>query len=113
MHFLLLLSIAADGQTIAPAKTAEPFPTAAIWTIEVSARPVAPPVSSADKLFLALQSVVSARRLTDGTEVWHAALEVDGPMAVSADRVVVSAKGELHVLDAATGAPVWTDRVEP
>jgi outer membrane protein assembly factor BamB len=75
----------------------------------VSALPVAPPASSAGRLYLALQSGLSARRLADGTEVWQAPIEVDGPMAASDDRLVVAVKGELRGLDASTGAVVWTD----
>jgi outer membrane protein assembly factor BamB len=56
---------------------------------------------------------VSARRLADGAEVWQTPLEVDGPMAASDQRLVVAAKGELYVLDASTGAVVWTDRAGP
>ena len=89
------------------------FPTSVIWTIEVSARPVGPPVSSSDRSFLALQSGVSALRLADGVEVWQAPLEVDGPMAASDERLVVAAKGELHALDAATGGVKWTERTGP
>ncbi len=66
-------------------------------------------MSSSDRLFLALQSGVSARRLADGAEVWQTPLEVDGPMAASDERLVVAAKGELQVLDASTGAVAWTD----
>jgi len=89
---------------------AQAFPTSALWTIEVQAVPVAPPVYSSNHLFLALQSVVSARRLSDGVEVWQTPLEVDGPMAASDDRLVVPVKDELRVLDASTGTVVWTDR---
>jgi outer membrane protein assembly factor BamB len=105
---LLLASIAADAQTTAP-EPVQAFPTSPIWTIEVSALPVAPPVSSSGRLYLALQSGLSARRLADGTEVWQAPIEVDGPMAASDDRLVVAVKGELRGLDASTGAVVWTD----
>ena len=89
---LLVASIAADGQTIAP-EDAQPFPTSPIWTIEVSALPVAPPVSSAGRLYLALQSGLFARRLADGTEIWQTPLEVEGSMAASDDRLVVAVKG--------------------
>jgi len=80
----------------------------------VKALPVAPPVSAAGRLFLALQSGVFAHRLDDGAEVWHkASLEVDGPMAASDERLVVAVKGELRGLDASTGAVVWTDETAP
>jgi PQQ-like domain len=110
---LVLASFAADGRGTAPEETAQAFPTAAIWTYEVSARPIASPVSSAGRLYLALQSGVSALSLADGKEVWKTPLEVEGPMAASDQRLVVSAKGELHALDAATGAVAWTDHAGP
>jgi outer membrane protein assembly factor BamB len=106
---LLLAAIAGDAPTIAQ-ETTQVFPTAAIWAIKVSARPVAPPVSSADRLFLGLQTIVSAHRLADGVEVWQTPLEVDGPMAASDQRLVVPAKGALQVLEISTGAVAWTDR---
>lgn len=109
---LLAASIAADAQTIAP-EDVQAFPTSPIWTIEVSALPLAPPVSSAGRLYLALQSGLSARRLADGTEIWQTPLEVDGSMAASDDRLVVVVKGELRGLDASTGAVVWADRTGP
>jgi outer membrane protein assembly factor BamB len=109
---LLAASIAADAQTIAP-EDVQAFPTSPIWTIEVSALPVAPPVSSAGRLYLALQSGLSARRLTDGTEIWQTPLEAEGSMAASDDRLVVAVKGELRGLDASTGVVVWADRTGP
>jgi outer membrane protein assembly factor BamB len=109
----LLASIAVDGGALAPEPAVQAFPTSPIWTIDVTAWPVAPPVSSGGRLFLALQSVVSAHRLDDGAEVWHTALEVDGPMAASDDRLVVAVKSELRGLDTATGAVVWTESIGP
>ena len=106
---LLLFSIAIDGGTVAPASSAQSFPTAVIWRIEVAALPVAPPVSSADRLFLALKSGVSAHRLADGSEIWRTPIEVDAPMAVSRDRLVVVVKEELQALDGSTGSVAWSD----
>ena len=99
-----------DGQTVAPAVAVQAFPTSPIWTIEVKAQPIAPPVASPDRLFLALQSGITARRLADGTDIWTTALVVDGPMAASEQRLVVVVKEELQALDTATGAVAWTDR---
>jgi outer membrane protein assembly factor BamB len=110
---LFLASLAVDAQRVVPDVPAPVFPTSVIWTIEVSARPVGPPVSSSDRLFLALQSGVSALRLADGVEVWQAPLEVEGPMAASDERLVVAAKGDLYALDASTGAVRWTARAGP
>jgi outer membrane protein assembly factor BamB len=91
------------------AAAVQSFPTAIIWRIDVAALPVAPPVSSAGRLFLALKDGVSARRLADGSEIWRIPTEVDGPMAVAGDRLVVVVKEEIQTLDAATGSVVWSD----
>lgn len=104
----VLFSIAIDGGAFAAASD-QSFPTAIIWRIEVKALPVAPPVSSADRLFLALKDGVSAHRLADGSEIWRTPIEVSAPMAVSRDRLVVVVKEELQALDAATGSVVWSD----
>ena len=109
LALLLRASIAVD----AGEKAVQAFPTAVIWRIEVLAVPVAPPVSSAGRLFLALQSSVSARRLADGSEIWNTPLDVNGPMAASEDRLVVSTKGELRGLDVSTGVAVWTAPTGP
>jgi outer membrane protein assembly factor BamB len=106
---LALFSIALDGDTSVPAANAQSFPTSIIWRIEVTASPVAPPVSSGDRLFLALQNGVSAHSLADGGEIWRTPIQVDAPMAVSRDRLVIVVKEELQALDAATGAVVWSD----
>ena len=108
---LLLASIAVDGGAATPEAAEQAFPTAPIWTIQVKALPVAPPVSSDGRLFLALQSVVSAHRLDTGAEIWQTPLEVNGPMAASDERLVVSVKGELRGLDVSTGAVIWTDSI--
>lgn len=113
LAFLVLASIAVDAQKGVPKPPVPVFPTEPIWTSTVSARPAAPPVSSSDRLFLALQSSVSALRLADGAEIWQTPLEVAGSMATSDARLVVATKTALHVLDAATGAVSWTDRTGP
>ena len=110
---LLAATIAAGGQATKPVEPVQAFPTSPIWTIEVSATPVAPPVSSAGRLYLALQSGVSAHRLDTHAEVWQTPIVVSGPMAASDERLIVAVKDELQGLDAATGAVVWTDRPGP
>ena len=69
-----------------------------------------PPTAS----FLALQSGVS--RAPAGRRRRNLAGAARGrmrPMAASDERLVVAAKGELHALDAATGAVTWTERTGP
>ena len=107
---LLAATIAAGGQATTPVELVQAFPTSPMWTIEVSAIPVAPPVASGGRLYLALQSGVSAHRLDTPTEVWQTPIVVSGPMAATDERLIVAVKDELKGLDAATGAVVWTDR---
>jgi outer membrane protein assembly factor BamB len=89
------------------------FPTSPIWRIEVSAAPVAPPVASAGRLYLALQSGVSAHRLDTHAEVWQSPIVASGPMAACDERLIVAVNDELRALDAATGVVVWSDRPGP
>jgi outer membrane protein assembly factor BamB len=109
----LSLSTFIDAQSTAVKQTSQVFPSDPVWTVDVSARPVGSPVAAADRLFLPLQSGISARRLSDGGEIWAAKVEVAGPLAASADRLVVPSKGELLVLDAATGEVAWSEHVGP
>jgi outer membrane protein assembly factor BamB len=83
------------------------FPSAQLWSVPVSARPVASPVASGDRLFLALGSGISARRLADGSEIWQVPLTVEGSMAASEACLIVPSKEDLHALAPATGAVVW------
>jgi outer membrane protein assembly factor BamB len=103
--------LAAFGCGVASfAENAQVFPSSALWTVTVSARPVAAPVASDNRLFLALQSGISARRIADGSEVWLAAITADGPIAIVGDRLVVPSADSVHVLEAANGVVAWTAR---
>jgi eukaryotic-like serine/threonine-protein kinase len=111
---LAALSLAQLGaaQTIKP-KPAAPiplFPTAPIWTIDVSALPVAPPVAANGRLFLALASGVAAHALDDGKPLWQSPLEGVTGMAATDDRLIVGGKDGILALDAATGKTLWTYR---
>ena len=68
MLLICLASIVVDGRDLL-AQAIQVFPTAVIWRVEVKSQPIAPLVASADRVFLALQSGVSAHRLTDGGEI--------------------------------------------
>jgi outer membrane protein assembly factor BamB len=107
-----LASIVVDGHDLL-AQAIQVFPTAVIWRVEVKSQPIAPLVASADRVFLALQSGVSAHRLTDGGEIWQTPGPVDGPMAASDERLIIMRKGELLALDVTTGKPVWSVQPGP
>jgi PQQ-like domain len=89
------------------------FPSEPVRTIDVSARPIAPPVASDGRLFIAVQTGVAAMRIKDGTQIWTAPLVIEGAMAASANRLIVSSEGVLHALEAETGQPAWTAQTGP
>jgi outer membrane protein assembly factor BamB len=88
---------------------AQTFPSTPLWKKEISAKPVpvAPPVAAGDHLFLALESGISARRMSDGEELWLKKIVADGPMAAAVGYLVVQSQGELHVLSTETGNEIW------
>jgi outer membrane protein assembly factor BamB len=98
--------------SVVSSAAAQSFPSVPVWRKEVSATPtpVAPPVAAGDRLFLALESGVSARRMSDGEEVWTNKLVADGPMAASEGFLIVQSGGALHALSADNGNEVWTDK---
>jgi outer membrane protein assembly factor BamB len=114
---LLVVSVYACVTTVAqtPAAKKPPpqiFPSDPLWTQEISATPVAAadPVASTDRLFFALESGITARRMTDGSEIWNNPIVADGPLAASGKFLVVQSKGQVHVLSTDTGKSVWTDQ---
>jgi outer membrane protein assembly factor BamB len=107
------MSFAVDVRSAANGDPSQNFPSTPLWTVPVSAKPVGSPVAAGDRLFVPLQSEVSARRLADGGEIWNVKLDVDGPLAVSSDRLVVTSKGVVRALNVATGEAVWSDSPGP
>ncbi len=76
------------------------FPTTARWSITVDAAPIAPPIVTGGRVVLALRSgVLSARQVSDGTEVWTVKLPVDQPLAADGDRIFVVTGETLHALN--------------
>lgn len=69
-------------------------------------------MASGDRLFVPLESGITARRLADGAELWNAKVEIAGALAVSTERLIVPAKGELRALAPATGEVAWIKGVE-
>jgi outer membrane protein assembly factor BamB len=68
---------------------------------------VAPPVAAGERLFVALESGISARRMSDGAEIWTKPIVVDGPMAASEGFLIVQSGGELRAFSAESGNDVW------
>jgi outer membrane protein assembly factor BamB len=97
----------------ARAQALQAFPSDPVWTVDISATPVGSPVAAGDRLFVPLQSGISALRLNDGGEIWSASVELAGGLAASGDYLVVPCKGELRTLRGATGELAWSEAIGP
>jgi len=100
---LLVAPIGGDAR----ADQAQSFPSEERWTIAFKDQPVAAPVASGERLFVALQSVLAAHTLVKGEVLWTAKIIADGPLVATDDRVLVPSGGSVTALDASTGAEVW------
>jgi outer membrane protein assembly factor BamB len=91
------------------------FPSAELWSKPIPTKPIAAaaPVAAGGRIFLALESGITARRMLDGEEIWKRDDIVDRPMAASAEYLVVQSKGVLNVLDATSGTPKWAKETGP
>jgi outer membrane protein assembly factor BamB len=98
-----------------PPKPAAPqlkFPSVVKWSTTLDAAPVVPPIVAEGRIVLALRSgALSARQLSDGTELWTIKLAVDQTIAADADTIFVVTAGTLHALNAADGSTLWTAEV--
>jgi len=83
------------------------FPSEPLWTIAFSETPVATPAAAGDRIFIPLQSAISARSLRTNTELWRAKQVADGPVVATAEHVIVPSGGAIVALDAATGREIW------
>jgi outer membrane protein assembly factor BamB len=100
------------AQTKAAPPAPERFPTEPLWTIDVPAKPLAAPAASGDRLFLALESGVSAHRMRDGSTIWTEKIAAVGPLAASAALLIVPTKGEVQARATETGQLVWRQAME-
>jgi outer membrane protein assembly factor BamB len=102
---LLVIAQVAGG----PTPASHSLPTSTRWSVVISASPAAPPVIDGDAIYIVLQSgVISARKVSDGTPVWEAALQSDRPVAVEGGRVYVATANQIVALNAVDGAKVWS-----
>jgi len=98
-------AIAASAPT---SNDAAVFPTAIVWSTEITSEPAAPPLVLGEHVVLALRSgQVLARSVTDGTSVWSANLAATGELAGADDLVLAPVEGAVHALDLDTGEPRW------
>jgi outer membrane protein assembly factor BamB len=105
---ILSTSIAAMQKAPSPVAAVQTLPSTVRWSVPIAASPAAPPVADGEQIFVVLQSgIVASHRASDGTEVWHASLRSDQPVAVEGGRVYVSAGGAIHALGAADGSLAW------
>lgn len=106
---LLLVVQASSART----DQASAFPSDPIWTTDVVTRPVAAAVASAavataERLFFAVETGITSRRLRDGADIWTNKIVATGPLATIGDRLIVPIDGAILALDALTGSTVWT-----
>lgn len=99
--------------TVNTSAASQNFPSETLWAVDISSTPVGSPVAAGDRVFIPLQSGVEARQLRDGSAIWSQMIELGGALAASADRVVAPTARDVRVLDAATGAEVWTAPIGP
>jgi len=86
------------------------FPIAPHWSVDIGAPPVngAPPVSDADRIYVALRTGhVVARALASGAELWNRELATNRAIAVDGGLVFVAGDAALHALRGTDGAVVW------
>jgi outer membrane protein assembly factor BamB len=86
----------------------EILPTAAQWSVDVSASPAAAPVVVQGNIVLALRSgQIVSHSMRDGKVIWRVDLRTEAPLATDGHRVFVVAREAIHALNAADGAVVW------
>jgi outer membrane protein assembly factor BamB len=108
---LLVVAAASNvaSQAAAAPDRAAQLPTSVPqWFMAISAAPVAPPVASKDRVFVALRTgSIFAHNLANGTIVWSAALAAEQPLALDDAHVFVVSGDEVHALDGASGNSSW------
>jgi outer membrane protein assembly factor BamB len=97
----------------APASTLSQFlPATPIWSIDIPAAPVAPPLIGPAQVLIALQSGdVQAYTMAAGRLLWQLAFRVDRPIAIDEGRVILAGGGEVRAVNASDGKPLWTRAV--
>ncbi len=113
LALLVAVSVAMFSPTPVSADQAQIFPTDPAWTVDVAARPIAPPVSAGGRIFIALQSGLTAFDVDNGKELWRVELIAEGAIWATNERIIAYAKGALHALDPATGESVWVVEAPP
>lgn len=87
------------------------FPLVTHWTVDFDRAPVAnaPPVSDADRIYIALRSgLIVARAVKDGAEVWKRPLVTDRPITLDGGLLFVVGGNAIQALRATDGSTVWT-----
>ena len=85
------------------------FPSSIVWSIEIPAAPIGPPVIAGRRVVVATQSgQVLARHADDGEEVWTAQLTVVNDLTAADDLLIVPIEGAIDVLELTTGRRRWS-----
>jgi outer membrane protein assembly factor BamB len=111
---LALVILAAAAWSMALARTQPTpsiFPLIVHWTVKFDRAPVAnaPPVSDADRIYIALRSgLIVARAVRDGADVWQRPLVTDRPITLDNGLLFVVGGNAIEALRARDGSTVWT-----
>jgi outer membrane protein assembly factor BamB len=110
---LAALALAACTTLAAAAADSHPpiFPLATHWIVDIDGPPVAnaPPVTDADRIYIALRAgAIIARSSKDGAEIWKRPLATERPLALDSGLVFVVGKDAVHALRGTDGSTAWT-----
>jgi outer membrane protein assembly factor BamB len=109
----VLLTLHSGTSEGAPARDKAPsvlpfFPVNVVWQLALGAPPDGAPTRDDERLFVPLRTgslvAISAR---NGSLLWTARLDAQGPIAADGTRLFVPTDGALEALDPATGEALW------
>ena len=109
---LLAIACAVALANVTPPATTL-FPLATHWTVSLDGPPVAnaPPVSDADRIYVALRTgAIVARAFKDGAEIWKRPLATERPIAVDSGLVFVVSGDTVQALRGTDGSVAWSHR---
>lgn len=99
----------------APIANVEPrpslFPLATRWTVTIDGPPVAnaPPLSDANRIYIALRTgSIAARAFKDGAEIWKRPVATERPIAIDSGLVFAVSGAAITALRATDGSTAWS-----
>jgi outer membrane protein assembly factor BamB len=92
------------------------FPLATHWTVDLDGPPVAnaPPVSDADRIYIALRSgSIVARAFRDGAEIWKRPLATDRPITMDGNLIFAVSGKAIDAVRGRDGSIAWSHPIAP